>query len=194
MGGMSDPRDFPETLDTERLRLRRWLPGDREAHAAIWSDPAVWRSLRPAAGDPAAVASESFDRHLRHWDEHGWGLWAVVERESGEVIGWLGAAHPTFIPELADEIEIGWVLRSAFWSRGLATEGARAAADAASTHLAPDRLISLILPSNARSIAVAERLGMDPAESVHHPEVGADLRVYELRLSSSASPHSVSSR
>jgi RimJ/RimL family protein N-acetyltransferase len=185
---------FPEALDTERLHLRRWLPDDREAHAAIWSDPAVWRSLRPAAGDPTAAATESFDRHLRHWDEHSWGLWAVVEKESGEVIGWLGAAHPTFIPELADEIEIGWVLRSAFWGRGLATEGARAAADAASTHLAPARLISLILPSNARSIAVAGRLGMHPAESVIHPQLGAELQVYELSSSSSASPQSVSSR
>jgi RimJ/RimL family protein N-acetyltransferase len=185
---------FPETLDTDRLHLRRWLPDDREAHALIWSDPAVWRSLRPGAGDPEAAATESFDRHLRHWDEHGWGLWAVAEKETGEIIGWLGAAHPTFIPELADEIEIGWVLRSAFWGRGLATEGARAAADAASTHLAPERLISLILPSNARSIAVAERLGMTRAEEVLHPELGLDLRVYELRLSSSASPQSVSSR
>jgi RimJ/RimL family protein N-acetyltransferase len=190
----SAPNAFPETVETERLHLRRWRPDDRAAHAAIWADPAVWESLRPGTDDPTAAATESFDRHLRHWNQHGWGLWAVVDRSSREVIGWLGAAHPTFIPELAGEIEIGWVLRSPYWGRGLATEGARAAAEAAATYLAPERLVSLILPTNTRSIAVAERLGMRPAETVMHPELGAELQVYELRSSSGASPQSVSSR
>jgi RimJ/RimL family protein N-acetyltransferase len=176
-----DAHAFPETVKTERLHLRRWLPRDRAAHAAIWADPDVFESLRAGSpGDPAAIAAEGFERHLRHWDEHGYGLWAVIDRESDEIAGWLGAAHPTFIPELSEEIEIGWVLLPRFWGRGLATEGARAARDAAFTHLAPPRLISLILPTNARSIAVAERLGMTTAETVVHPELGMELRVYEL--------------
>jgi RimJ/RimL family protein N-acetyltransferase len=181
----NDAHDFPENVDTERLHLRRWLPDDHAAHAAIWANPDVFESLRAGQpGDPAAIAAEGFDRHLRHWDEHGYGVWAAVDRAGGEIIGWLGAAHPTFIPEVADEIEIGWVLRRPFWGRGLASEGAAAAAEAASAHLAPDRLISLILPTNARSIAVAERLGMQTAETVRHPELGIDLRVYELRRGS----------
>jgi RimJ/RimL family protein N-acetyltransferase len=187
--------DFPEAIDTERLHLRRWQPNDREAYAGIWAEPEVFESLRAGEpGDPAVIAAEGFQRQLHHWDQHGFGVWAALERSSDEIAGWLGAAHPTFIPELAEEIEIGWVLRPAFWGRGLATEGAIAAAEAASTHLAPERLISLILPTNARSIAVAERLGMRTAETVVHPELGVELQVYELSSNSSASPHSVSSR
>jgi RimJ/RimL family protein N-acetyltransferase len=180
-----DAHDFPETVDTERLHLRRWRPDDRAAHAAIWADPDVFNSLRPGVpGDPAAIAAEGFERHLRHWTEHGYGLWAALDRSSDEIAGWLGAAHPNFIPELSEEIEIGWVLRRPFWGRGFATEGARAARDAALAHLAPPRLISLILPTNARSIAVAERLGMTTAEKVIHPELDLELRVYELRRDS----------
>ena len=191
----ASPTAFPETVDTERLHLRRWRPDDREAHAAIWADPDVWESLYAGApGDPAEVAAESFDRHLRHWEEHGWGTWAAIDPASGELAGWLGASHPTFIPDVAHEIEVGWTLRRNLWGRGLATEGAKAAVEAASTHLAPPRLISLILPTNPRSIAVAERLGMTPADEVTHPELRLKLRVYELKSSSGASPQSVSSR
>jgi RimJ/RimL family protein N-acetyltransferase len=157
-------------------------------------DPIVWEVFRVSEDEDAeAAALESFGRQLHNWEMHGFGPWAAVDRD-GEILGSIGASHPTFVPEVATEIEIGWLLRSDTWGRGLATEGARAAIDAASAHLAPERLISLIAPTNARSIAVAERLGMRPAETVVYPEIGAELQVYELRSSSGASPHSVSSR
>jgi RimJ/RimL family protein N-acetyltransferase len=171
---------YPERVLTPRLELRRWRDSDREAQAAIWADPDVLSWLRPDGGDPGAYAAESFERHRRHWEEHGFGPWAIVERESDAVIGWTGAAHPTFIPELADEVEIGWVLRRSYWGRGLAIEAARAALDAASEHLHAPRLISLIRPDNQRSIAVARRLGMAEAGEAFHPEANLRLRVYAL--------------
>jgi RimJ/RimL family protein N-acetyltransferase len=189
------PNDYPEAAETERLHLRRLQPTDLDQMAAVWADPDVWQALRPGqSGDPAAAAAETIERHVRHWEEHDFGLWAVIESACGELAGWIGASHPTFVPELADEVEIGWTLRRSSWGRGLATEAARAAANAAITHLAPERLISLILPTNTRSIAVAERLGMQPAETAFHREADLELRVYELRSSSGASPQSVSSR
>jgi RimJ/RimL family protein N-acetyltransferase len=189
------PSNYPEEVDTERLHLRRLQAADRDQMATVWADPDVWQSLRPGEPrDPEAAAAETVERHRRHWDEYGFGLWVAIERSTGELAGWIGASHPTFVPELADEIEIGWTLRRSSWGRGLATEAARVAAEAATTELAPDRLVSLILPTNTRSIAVAERLGMHPSETVLHRDLGLDLRVYELSSSSSASPQSVSSR
>jgi RimJ/RimL family protein N-acetyltransferase len=85
---------------------------------------------------------------------------------------------------VAADIEIGWTLRSPFWGRGLATEGARAALEAASVHLEPPRVISIINPRNHRSIAVARRLGMRDSRSVEHPALGVELRVYERSLRS----------
>jgi RimJ/RimL family protein N-acetyltransferase len=170
---------FPASVETERLALRRLREADRPAFVEIWSDPDVWRMLRFDEPFDPAVASSRFDHHRDHWEKHGFGLWGVELRDTGELAGWLGASHPDFIPELAQEIEIGWTLSPPFWGRGLATEGARAAVDAVFAHLRPDEVISLIHAANHRSAAVAQRLGMRPARNAQHPQVGT-LQVYAL--------------
>ncbi|MDP8943119.1 MAG: GNAT family N-acetyltransferase, partial [Actinomycetota bacterium] len=171
---------FPETLCTPRLTLRRWREEHVEAMAAVWGDPDVWRALRPGEQFDPEFAAGRAELHVRHWHEHGFGLWVVEERASGELAGWVGPWHPTFVPELADRIEIGWTLRRPFWGRGLAVEGAEAAVAAAFSHLGVDEVISLIYPGNRRSIAVARRLGMGPGRVVRHPGIGQDLRIYAL--------------
>jgi RimJ/RimL family protein N-acetyltransferase len=192
---------YPEALETDHLSLRRWRPDDGPAMDAIWRERDIWSALRPDIPfDPDAGAA-MLNRHVGHWDRHGFGLWAVMERHSDEIIGWVGPSHPAFIPDLSDRIEIGWTLRPPWWGRGIATEGAEAAIDAVFEHLDTDEVISLIHHTNARSIGVSERLGMRHARDVPHPELGEDLRVYALsrsawRSSSSrgASAQSTSSR
>jgi RimJ/RimL family protein N-acetyltransferase len=179
---------FPDRVETERLTLRRFTDDDQDAFAAIWADPCVRAALDPAGAlDPAEVP-ERYARHLAHWREHGFGLWAAYERGDEEVAGWIGATHPGFVPELRDEVEIGWTLRRPYWGRGLATEGAAAAAAAALAHLRPGRLVSLITPANRRSIAVARRLGMRDAGGVRHGERGFELRVYALSAGAGGGP------
>src|SRR4051794_22516592 len=126
---------FPERVETGRLILRRWRAEDAEAWAAVWSDPAVASSLRPGAPLDPAHAQERHRHDLDHWRRHGFGLWAAEDRASREVAGWVGPSHPTFAPEVAAEVEIGWALLSGFRGRGLATEGAGAAIRAAFEHL-----------------------------------------------------------
>jgi RimJ/RimL family protein N-acetyltransferase len=193
---------YPELVETERLVLRRWRAGDLDAYEAIWADPGVSASLLGGLEPDRDRVVERFRHQLEHWRTHGFGWWLVIDRASGEKIGWLGAWFPDFIPELVGEIEIGWTLRQAFWGCGLATEGARAAVAAAFEHLEPERVISIIAPSNTRSVAVASRLGMSRWRAVRHPELGRDLDVYALSVPSApgssssfgASPHSASSR
>jgi RimJ/RimL family protein N-acetyltransferase len=192
---------YPEATETERLALRRLALDDAPAVDAIWRERDVWTALRPDLPFDPDAGREMLDRHLAHWDRYGFGLWAVTELPSDELIGWVGPSHPGFIPELADRIEIGWTLRPPHWGRGIATEAGAAAVDAVFEHLDTDEVISLIHHTNARSIGVAERLGMFHARDVLHPELGEDLRVYALsrsawRSSSSrgASDQSTSSR
>jgi RimJ/RimL family protein N-acetyltransferase len=175
---------FPERVETERLVLRRWRDEDAGAWVAVWSDPSVNSALRPGAAYDPDHAEERRRHHLDHWEQHGFGLWAAEDRASGEVAGWVGPAHPTFVPELAEEVEIGWTLRSGFRGRGLATEGARAAVRAAFEQLALTRVISLIAPANEHSIRVAERLGMRPRGEVLLAAADLRLGVYELSASS----------
>ena len=177
---------YPERVETERLVLRRWEERDETALAAVWEDPEVWRALRGDADRDPSWGAERFRRHMAHWRNHGFGLWLAEERASGEAAGWIGASHPGFVPELADEVEIGWTLDPCYWGRGLATEAAAAAVEAAFAHLGPERLVSLITPVNPRSIAVAARLGMREDGRVRHGELGFELCVYALSASEAA--------
>jgi RimJ/RimL family protein N-acetyltransferase len=174
---------YPEAVETERLTLRRWTLDDGAAMDAIWRERDVWSALRPDIPFDPDAGHHMLNRHVAHWRRYGFGLWAVSERPSREMIGWVGASHPAFISELADRIEIGWTLRPPAWGRGIATEAGAAAIDAAFEHLDTDEVISLIHHTNTRSIGVAERLGMSHARDVLHPELGEDLRVYALSRS-----------
>ena len=186
---------YPQRTETERLLLRRWEAADLDVYRSIWADQSVRAALHPDGEPEPEYVDSRFRRQVEHWDSHGFGLWLVIERESAEAAGWIGAWYPDFIPELVGEVEVGWALRRRFWGRGLATEGAGPATVAAFEHLEVDRVISIIAPSNARSIAVATKLGGRRRETVRHPEAGLELDVYELSRSSlGASPQSASSR
>jgi RimJ/RimL family protein N-acetyltransferase len=172
---------FPTVVETERLTLRRFDESDGAAFFSIWADPYVWPSLGAAAPPAAGFALQRLGRHLDHWREFGFGLWAVEERASGEVAGWVGATHPLDVPGVEREVEIGWTLRRRFRGRGLATEGASAAVEASFATLDTTRVISLIRLGNAASIAVALRLGMTHEWGVIHPGLGEELAVFVLR-------------
>jgi RimJ/RimL family protein N-acetyltransferase len=175
------PEPYPESVKTDRLLLRRWRAADEEAVVAIWATGDTWRWLRPGSPYDEAQARLGFDRHLRHWDDYGFGVWTVREPPDETVIGWIGASHPVYVPQVAAEVEIGWTLRPQSRGRGLATEGARAACEAAFQSLRVPRVVSLIQPANKRSQAVAMALGMDRERTVMHPQLRERLEVWSLR-------------
>jgi RimJ/RimL family protein N-acetyltransferase len=92
---------------------------------------------------------------LGHWQLRGYGIWAVEERKTGDLVGRIGFFNPEGWPGF----ELGWVLGRAYWGQGYATEGARRALRYAFTEMKRDHVISLIAPENRASILVAERLG-----------------------------------
>lgn len=143
---------------TERLHLRLFRNDDFEAHAAISADPEVMRYIQP--GPMSRVdAWWQMARYLGHWQLLGYGIWAVVERASGRLVGRLGFLEP----EGGHGFEIGWALAREAWGKGYALEGARAALGHGFTVLDRPRAVCLIHPDNARSIRVAEKLGGKPA-------------------------------
>src|SRR5215211_36895 len=174
------PINYPELIETDRLTLRRWREEDADAYAAIWADPHVWRALAGgSSADPTEVARDALARQLRHWADLDYGLWAAIPDDADEPVGWIGAWRQMVAPALDGEIEIGWTLRSPWWHRGLATEGARLAIDTAFEHLDIPRVISLIHPQNDRSAAVALRLGMTHVSETPNRD-GIPLRVFAL--------------
>jgi len=143
------------TLETERLWLRAFREEDLDAYAAICADPEVMRYLGDGRVLSRADAWRQMALIIGHWTLRGYGLWAVEERATGDLIGRLGFFNPEGWPGF----ELGWMLRRASWGQGYATEGAGRALAHAFTEMGRDHLISLIRPDNRASIRVAERLG-----------------------------------
>ncbi|MEO0492493.1 MAG: GNAT family N-acetyltransferase [Actinomycetota bacterium] len=145
------------TIETERLRLRPFRDDDVEAYFAMYDTPEVRASMHVA---------DSFSRddawtHLALWRGQ-WALrrsgqWALERRDTGEFIGRAGS----HLPHRADwpGLEIGWVLHPWQWGNGFATEAGRAAVDWCFANHDVDALVSVILPENTPSQAVAQRLG-----------------------------------
>jgi RimJ/RimL family protein N-acetyltransferase len=162
------------TLDTDRLVLRAWRDEDLDAYAAMCADPDVMRYL----GDGSTLTREDAWRQLAmftgHWVLRGFGTWAVEDRASQRMIGRIGLHQPQGWPGL----EVGWALGRDAWGHGYATEGARVALDYAWREVGADHVISLIDPQNARSIAVAHRLGERFERTIDFR--GRDVRVYGM--------------
>jgi RimJ/RimL family protein N-acetyltransferase len=140
-------------LETTRLQLRPLRADDREAWNDFITDPEATRLLHVPQPVPTALATRLLDRWLEHFADPV-GMYAAVERESGETAGFVG-----FVPrelEWGEEIELGWLLRRPFHGRGYATEAAKALRP-----LVPGRVISLVRVENEASSNVAHKLGME---------------------------------
>jgi RimJ/RimL family protein N-acetyltransferase len=159
----------PSTLTTDRLVLRQWREADLEPFAAMNADPQVMRFF------PRRLDREASDamahRLARHLDEHGWGLWAVEVPDVAPFIGFIGLAPVPFDAHFTPAIEVGWRLDKAYWGRGYAPEGARAALDHAFGTLGLDEVVSMTIPINEPSQRVMRKLGLtrDPADDFDHP-------------------------
>ena len=161
-------------LETDRLLLRMWREEtDFEPFAEMNADPKVMRFLGGKTLD-RLEAWRGLAFHIGHWHLRGYGHWAVEEKTSGDFIGRIGFLNPVGWPAF----EIGWTLRSEYWGKGFATEGARRALKYAFDELDKPHVISLINPENKGSIRVAERLG-EKLEG-HTQLFGTEVLIYGI--------------
>ncbi len=143
-------------LETERLQIRNWRwPEDEEGARLIFCDPDVMRFI-PAGTFAPDVVPRVVQRMIERDAHDGFGVWPVVEKSSGGVIGECGI---TYIQETAD-VEIAWLFSRAAWGKGFATEAAGAVLRYALGEAGLTTVYALVVPENRASIAVANRLGM----------------------------------
>ncbi|MFI7317752.1 GNAT family N-acetyltransferase [Streptomyces venezuelae] len=151
-------------LPTVELRV----PTHEDAFAwhRLFDDPEVMRFF---GGLPAelSVYEELTARQRRHDAELGYCLWTMLD-SAGAPIGFTGAQPWPRTWGPVGEIEIGWRLGRAAWGKGYATVAAEATVERVRAAGVP-RVVALIDTENERSIAVARRLGMKPAESFTTP-------------------------
>ena len=162
-----DSMDVPYEFETQRLSLRQWKAVDREPFAALNADPMVMAHfpapLSRAQSDAMADLCERLIATRR------WGAWATEIRATGEFIGFVGLHVPRDDLPTSPCIEILWRLAHPYWHKGYATEAARGALHVGFEVLGLPEIVSFVVPSNTRSRAVMERLGMmmDPATFEH---------------------------
>ncbi|WP_239139832.1 GNAT family N-acetyltransferase [Actinoplanes campanulatus] len=169
-------------LETPRLVLRHWTDDDLDPMAAINADPEVMRWIRNGQPLDRDGTAERLATWRRHWDEHGFGLFALTLRDTGELAGFTGLAVPTFLPEILPNVEIGWRLARKHWGRGLATEAARAVLAHARDDLGMKHLVSIHQVGNEASARVMLKIGMRLDRETHDPALGTPLRVYAIDL------------
>lgn len=144
----------PTNVETKRLLLRQFQNDDwRDLHAYYSDETATAYTMGRALTEGEtwrAMASM-----LGHWQIHGYGPYAMVEKASGTVIGTAGFWYPNDWPEA----EIKWALAPAYWGKGFASEGARAVLKLAKIGFPDKALISFISADNTASIQLAKALG-----------------------------------
>lgn len=143
-------------LETNRLLLRELTLDDVDALNAILSDPVAMEHY-PKPHDREMTA-EWIRRNLVRYAEHGFGLWAVILKATGELIGDCGLTYQHV--NGVDELEIGYHIARPLWNKGYATEAASGCRDYVSDVLKRDRVISWMRPTNHSSRRVAEKVGM----------------------------------
>ena len=164
------------TLHTERLLMRPFEDSDLDAYAPIVMSEEVRRSLHLPDDFSRSDAWLGMAQWRGQWALRGTGQWALVEIESGLLVGRAGLHRPE-VPEWPG-IEIGWVLDPRWWGRGFATEAGARSIEYAFDQVGADQVCSVILPENVRSAAVATRLGFTLTESrvlPHFPEAPHDI-------------------
>jgi ribosomal-protein-alanine N-acetyltransferase len=143
-------------METARLILRPLTREDVDAIFAVIGDAIAMQYYpRVFTRDDGVVWVE---RNLRRYEQDDHGLWAVVLKSTGEVIGDCGLSWQPVEGER--RLEVGYHLRRDYWGHGYATEAARAWMDMAFNHLHAQEVVSLIRPENMPSRRVAERNGM----------------------------------
>lgn len=172
-------------VQTPRLLLRQWRDSDREPYAALNADPLVMRFF---AGTQSREAS---NRDIDIWsaelDKRGWSNWAAEITETGEFIGFIGLSVPWRKLPFTPCVEVGYRLARAYWGKGYATEGAKAALETGFVRLGFEEIVSFTSILNLPSRAVMERIGMiNTSRDFDHPALpdGSELKrhcLYRVR-------------
>lgn len=144
-------------LETERLLLREMTENDLDDLKEILMDgPTMY------AYEGAFTEEETrrwLEGQFRRYRENGFGLWAVVLKETGEMIGQCGLSWQD--ADLGEPVlEVGYLFKRKHWRHGYAAEAARACRDYAFNVLHAPRVYSIIRDTNTASQNVAKRNGM----------------------------------
>lgn len=166
--------------ETERLIIRHYKEEDFVAFAEMNADEKVMAHF------PNTLSTEEsramFERLNTRLDETGKSFWAVELKENNEYIGFIGLSEPNYEADFMPCTEIGWRLRSQYWGKGYATEGARACVEVGWNQFELDEIVSIAVTQNFSSIRIMQKLGMKYDKNFIHPKLAQWPEIEECVL------------
>ncbi len=164
-------------IKTDRLILRPWHEGDLQTFAELNADTRVMEHFPSIRTFKETV--KEYESIQEHFKTHGYGWWAVSEKDKTKFIGFIGLRYIDFPAPFTPAIEVAWRLKFDYWGKGYATEGAIASLDYGFKVLKLPEIISFTSVSNIRSQAVMERIGMhhDPKDDFNHPKLSNEHKL-----------------
>lgn len=169
--------------ETPRLRLRRLHENDDASFILALVNEPSWlqniadRGVRTLEDARAYIAKGP----LVSYAQHGFGLFCVELRETGEAIGLCGLIKRDWLTD----VDVGFAFFPKFWGKGYALESAAGVIGWARKSCGVTRVAGIVKPGNSASIRVLEKLGMQFERIVTSPE-GVVSRLYTPRQDASA--------
>lgn len=167
-----------KNLETERLLLRQVDFGDTEFIVELLNDPSFIQNI----GDRGVRTTDNARKYLENgpltsYVKNGFGLMAVVLKETGDVIGICGLIKR----DALDDVDIGYALLPKYWSKGYAIESTQAVVVNAK-EMGLRRIVAIVDPKNAASINVLQKLGMTYEKMIKLSDDDIDLKLYVIDL------------
>lgn len=158
------------TIVTDRAICRFYRPSDFEFVSMVMADERVMHFIRPATDDSGVVRERTAFWLKYASDCPGFGIFTITMKETGELAGYCVVRRVEYEPDR--DIEIGYVLASNFWGRGLATEITKGMIDYATDHFHPPLILAYTDPANHASNRVLEKCGFarNGIDSVYQTE------------------------
>ncbi len=158
-------------IETERLYLRKLVLSDLKTLKAILQDKEVMVAYEHAFSNQEVL--DWFYKNRLRYQKDGFGLWAVVLKETDEMIGQCGITYQAYKDKQL--IEIGYLFLKSFWHQGFATEAAIACKNYAFQILNAKEVYSIIRDNNVPSICIAKRNGMKKIDQIIKHYYSLDL-------------------
>lgn len=162
-------------LETERLVIRSFEPDDAEGYHRTLGDERVMGRIPGGVSPSVEVTEKRIKRIMEHEERHGFSLLAIIEKETGEVVGNCGLI---MVEGKGPEVEVSYDIAYDRWNRGYATEAAVRVVQWGFEEKGLKRILAMTYPDHHASIRVIKKLGMVQRGIERH--YGHDLVVFEL--------------
>jgi len=164
-----------QPFNSERLFYRPYRRRDAEAAFAFFGDAEVMKYSAFGVHPTIERTAEMLTGLIAHNQRHGFGFWAVVERETGELIGMAGLTEM----DEGGDMELAYRLRRDRWGRGYATEAATAWVAKGFGPLDLPQIVAVVEPDHVVSKHILEKVGMRFVERRTHHGKLVDYMVLE---------------